>query len=115
MTPKRAILSVYNKRAIDILAQFLIEQNYEIISSGGTFKLLSEKNIPVKKVSETHANSHTLFPFFCECTFAERSIVDCTRRSHQDVMVVSVLPESILNFNDLVFQTCTNEHGQEAL
>ncbi|KAA3611139.1 MAG: bifunctional phosphoribosylaminoimidazolecarboxamide formyltransferase/IMP cyclohydrolase PurH [Calditrichaeota bacterium] len=52
MSKKRAILSVYDKTNIDELAQFLVEQNFEIISSGGTYKLLNEKNIPVKKVSD---------------------------------------------------------------
>ncbi len=52
MATKRAILSVYDKTNIDTLAQFLVKNNFEIISSGGTFKLLQEKNIPVKKVSE---------------------------------------------------------------
>lgn len=52
MTPKRAILSVYNKDKIEILARFLVENNFEIVSSGGTYKLLSEKGIKVKKVSE---------------------------------------------------------------
>lgn len=52
MGTKRAILSVFDKTDIGVLAHFLVEQNFEIISSGGTYKLLSEKNIPVKKVSE---------------------------------------------------------------
>jgi len=52
MASRRAVLSVYDKRGIDTLATFLVEQGFEIVSSGGTYKLLSEKNIPVKKVSE---------------------------------------------------------------
>jgi phosphoribosylaminoimidazolecarboxamide formyltransferase/IMP cyclohydrolase len=52
MTNKRAVLSVYDKTDIDVLARFLVEQGFEIVSSGGTYKLLSEKNIPVKKVTE---------------------------------------------------------------
>lgn len=52
MTSKRAILSVYDKTGIDKLAAFLVDKGFEIVSSGGTYKLLNEKNIPVKKVSE---------------------------------------------------------------
>ncbi len=52
MIKKRAILSVYNKTGIESLAKFLIEQEFEIISSGGTHKLLTEKGIAVKKVSD---------------------------------------------------------------
>jgi phosphoribosylaminoimidazolecarboxamide formyltransferase/IMP cyclohydrolase len=52
MEKKRAVLSVFDKTNIEVLAEFLIHNNFEIISSGGTYKLLSEKNIPVTKVSE---------------------------------------------------------------
>jgi phosphoribosylaminoimidazolecarboxamide formyltransferase/IMP cyclohydrolase len=52
MNTARAILSVFDKTGVDTLARFLIDQNFEIISSGGTYKLLSEKGIPVKKVSD---------------------------------------------------------------
>lgn len=52
MQTKRAILSVYDKTDIVALARFLSDAQYEIISSGGTYKTLSENNISVKKVSE---------------------------------------------------------------
>jgi len=52
MAGKRAVLSVYDKTDIDLLAKFLVEQGFEIVSSGGTYKLLAEHQIPVKKVSE---------------------------------------------------------------
>jgi phosphoribosylaminoimidazolecarboxamide formyltransferase / IMP cyclohydrolase len=42
MNEKYALLSVYNKKDILPLAQKLIENNYNIISSGGTFKKLKE-------------------------------------------------------------------------
>jgi phosphoribosylaminoimidazolecarboxamide formyltransferase/IMP cyclohydrolase len=51
MSAKRAILSVYDKANIEKLGHFLVENGYEIVSSGGTYKLLSEKGIAVKKVS----------------------------------------------------------------
>ncbi len=49
---RRAILSVYNKRGIVDLAKFLKKFNVEILSSGGTAKLLKENGIEVKKISE---------------------------------------------------------------
>ena len=49
---RRAILSVYNKEGIVDLAQGLRSFGVEILSTGGTYKLLKEKGIAVKEVSE---------------------------------------------------------------
>lgn len=51
----RALLSVADKTGIVELAEQLVACQVEIISSGGTYKVLSEANIPVKKVSEITA------------------------------------------------------------
>lgn len=56
-TIKRALLSVSDKTGILELAKALAEQGVEILSTGGTAKLLSEKGVQVKEVS-----SHTGFP-----------------------------------------------------
>ncbi len=47
----RALLSVYNKTNLVPFAQSLIELSYELVSTGGTFKVLSEASIPVTKVA----------------------------------------------------------------
>ena len=47
-----ALLSVSNKSGIVDFAEGLIRAGYQIISSGGTHKVISEANIPVMKVSE---------------------------------------------------------------
>ena len=49
---KRALISVSNKDGIIEFAEFLQKYNVEILSTGGTSKLLKEQNIPVKDVSE---------------------------------------------------------------
>jgi phosphoribosylaminoimidazolecarboxamide formyltransferase / IMP cyclohydrolase len=49
---QRALLSVYDKNGIDDLAEELIKNGIEIISTGGTYKLLKGNNIPVKSVEE---------------------------------------------------------------
>ncbi|WDT81093.1 MAG: hypothetical protein MPW14_04735 [Candidatus Manganitrophus sp.] len=54
---RRAILSVYDKEGIIDFAQGLESLGVEILSTGGTYKLLKEKGIQVKEVSE-----HTGFP-----------------------------------------------------
>ncbi len=49
---KRALISVSDKTNIVEFSKFLIKNNYEIISTSGTFNLLKNNNIKLKKVSE---------------------------------------------------------------
>jgi phosphoribosylaminoimidazolecarboxamide formyltransferase / IMP cyclohydrolase len=51
-TIQRALISVSDKSGIVPFAQALIKQNFEILSTGGTAKLLAENSIPVKEVSD---------------------------------------------------------------
>jgi phosphoribosylaminoimidazolecarboxamide formyltransferase/IMP cyclohydrolase len=52
MPIKRALISVSDKSGIIEFAQVLVSKDIEIISTGGTAKLLKGKNIPVTEVSE---------------------------------------------------------------
>ena len=47
----RAILSVTDKTGLTDFAAFLVKQNVEIVSTGGTQRALEAANIPVTKVS----------------------------------------------------------------
>ena len=49
---KRALISVFDKTGILDLAKTLTKYRVEILSTGGTAKLLIENNIPVTKVSD---------------------------------------------------------------
>ena len=49
---QRALLSVYNKEGIADFAKEFVRSGVEIISTGGTYKLLKENNIPVRSVEE---------------------------------------------------------------
>ncbi len=49
---KRALISVSDKDNIIELAQFLDKNNIEIISTGGTYKLLIKNNIKAKEISD---------------------------------------------------------------
>jgi len=53
----RALLSVSDKSGILELGQALAAAGVEILSTGGTAKLLADNNVPVKEVSQ-----HTGFP-----------------------------------------------------
>jgi phosphoribosylaminoimidazolecarboxamide formyltransferase / IMP cyclohydrolase len=57
MTVSRALISVSDKTGIVEFAKSLNELGIELLSTGGTYKLLKENNIPVVEVSE-----HTGFP-----------------------------------------------------
>ncbi len=52
MPIKRALISVSDKSGIAEFAQSLVLHNIEILSTGGTAKLLQDKNIPVIEVSD---------------------------------------------------------------
>ncbi len=54
---KRALLSVSDKSGLIELGQFLAEQGVEILSTGGTAKVLAEAGVSVTEVSD-----HTHFP-----------------------------------------------------
>ncbi|MDP1676961.1 MAG: bifunctional phosphoribosylaminoimidazolecarboxamide formyltransferase/IMP cyclohydrolase [Bacteroidota bacterium] len=49
---KRALISVSDKKGIVEFAKELQKANVEIISTGGTYSLLTSNNIPVKQISE---------------------------------------------------------------
>ncbi len=51
-TPRRALLSVYDKTGIVDLARGLVELGWELVSSGGTANLLADEGIPVVEVAE---------------------------------------------------------------
>ena len=48
----RALISVFDKQGVVDFARGLDEMGVEILSTGGTARLLSSKNIPVREVSE---------------------------------------------------------------
>ena len=60
MSRKRALLSVYKKDGIVEFARFLVSHNFEIISSGGTSKLLAENNIAFTPVNEVTGSPEIL-------------------------------------------------------
>ena len=57
MTQKYALLSVSDKTGITDIAKALIEQQYTLLSTGGTANLLREQGLEVTDVAD-----HTGFP-----------------------------------------------------
>ena len=52
MKVTRALISVSNKEGLEELARRLIDQGIELISTGGTHRVLKASGIPVKEVSK---------------------------------------------------------------
>ncbi len=48
----RALISVSDKSGVDDFARELVSMGYEILSTGGTYRFLQERGIPVKKVED---------------------------------------------------------------
>ena len=100
-----ALLSVSNKEGIVDLADKLVFHGYDLISSGGTHKVISEANIPVMKVSEYTGSPEilsgrvkTLHPKVHGGILAQRGnpAHDLDRKAngikHIDVVVVNLYP-----------------------
>tara|TARA_B100000683_G_scaffold275476_1_gene326383 strand:- start:4216 stop:5766 length:1551 start_codon:yes stop_codon:yes gene_type:complete len=51
-TKKIALISVSDKSKLEIISNYLIENNFEIISTGGSLKKLLDLNIPAKSVED---------------------------------------------------------------
>ena len=49
---KKALISVWNKDNIVELGEFLVKNDFEIISTGGTKKILEDNNIKVTSISK---------------------------------------------------------------
>jgi phosphoribosylaminoimidazolecarboxamide formyltransferase/IMP cyclohydrolase len=52
LRPRRALLSVWDKRGLDELAGALAGHGIELVASGGTARLLEQAGLPVRKVEE---------------------------------------------------------------
>jgi phosphoribosylaminoimidazolecarboxamide formyltransferase / IMP cyclohydrolase len=50
--PRRALISVYEKEGVEVLARGLHELGFELVSSGGTAAHLEELGLPVTRVEE---------------------------------------------------------------
>ena len=56
---RRALISVSDKTGVVEFAKKLASNNIEILSTGGTAKLLADNDVPVKEVS-SHTGFHSL-------------------------------------------------------
>lgn len=100
---RRALLSVSDKSGIIEFAKALSERNIEILSTGGTAKLLTQNNIPVIEVSDytqfpemMDGRVKTLHPKVHGGILGRREIDDSIMEEHHiqpiDMVVVNLYP-----------------------
>ncbi|NNC54392.1 MAG: bifunctional phosphoribosylaminoimidazolecarboxamide formyltransferase/IMP cyclohydrolase, partial [Pseudomonadales bacterium] len=103
VTVRRALLSVSDKSGIAEFARALHEMGVELLSTGGTFRLLQEQGIPVLEVAEhtgfpemMDGRVKTLHPKIHGGILARRGVDDATLAEHDiapiDMVVVNLYP-----------------------
>ncbi len=103
MTVSRALISVSDKTGIVEFARELSALNIELLSTGGTYKLLKENNIPVVEVSEhtgfpemMDGRVKTLHPKIHGGILARRGIDEAVMQAHDiapiDLVIVNLYP-----------------------
>jgi phosphoribosylaminoimidazolecarboxamide formyltransferase/IMP cyclohydrolase len=103
MTIKRALISVSDKTGIVEFAQNLAALGVEILSTGGTYKLLKDNNIAVVEVSEhtgfpemMDGRVKTLHPKIHGGILARRGLDEAVMQEHNidaiDLVVVNLYP-----------------------
>ena len=112
---KFALISVSDKSNLEDIAKYLIKNDFEIISTGGTFKQLKELNLPVLSISDVtkfpeimNGRVKTLHPNVHAGLLA-RKIDDSTLNDLNiqriSVLIVNFYPfEKIINANNVVFE-----------
>ena len=112
---KRVLISVYNKTGIVEFAKSLVKFNIEIISTGGTAKLLVENGIPCTQVKEItgapemlDGRVKTLHPFIHGALLAKRDNPDHLHQLKEhgimpiDMVVINLYPfETVVSKPDV--------------
>ena len=117
---KRALISVSDKNGVVELAQALHAAGVQIVSTGGTAKLLAEKNIPVTEVSQhtgfpemMDGRVKTLHPIIHGGILGRRGIDDAVMQQHGiapiDLVVVNLYPFE----TTIAKESCTLEDAIE--
>jgi phosphoribosylaminoimidazolecarboxamide formyltransferase/IMP cyclohydrolase len=101
----KALLSVYNKKEIELMGISLSEAGYEIVSTGGTYNSLKKAGVPVQQISDLTGSPEilngrvkTLHPKVHGGILARRDIPDHLEEieshgiSEIDVVVANLYP-----------------------
>ena len=116
----RALISVSDKTGIIEFAKSLSDLNVEILSTGGTFKLLKENNIPAIEVSDytgfpemMDGRVKTLHPKIHGGILARRGQDDEVMESH-DIHAIDMVVVNLYPFKEATAkEDCTLENAVE--
>ena len=107
---KRALLSVWDKRGIVEFAKGLRELGYELVSTGGTARLLREAGLPVTEVREVtgfpeilNGRVKTIHPFIAAGVLARRDVPAHLRELEQlGIVPVDLVAVNLYPFREVV-------------
>lgn len=113
---KRALLSVSDKNGIVELAQALVSKGYEIVSTGGTAKLLREEHISVTDVAEiTHfpealgGRVKTLHPVIHAGILARRDVAeDMDFLEDEEIVPIDLVAINLYPFKEVIMKPDTD-------
>ncbi len=107
MSRKRALISLSNKQNIEEVARALIRFDYEIISSGGTFRFLRERDIPVTAIEEVtgfpemlDGRVKTLHPRIHGAILARREAAHLEQLARHKIELISTVIVNLYPFEE---------------
>ncbi len=108
--PRRALLSVSDKRGLEPFARGLVERGFELLSTGGTARMLAEAGLPVTKVSEVTGHPEimegrvkTLHPAIHGPLLARREVPgDLEALAAHDYRLIDVVAVNLYPFRETV-------------
>lgn len=119
---KKALVSVYNKECLDILAEYFLKNNIEVFTTGGTYKYFKKFNpkIKITEISELtnfkeilDGRVKSLHPFVHSGILAKKNekshISELKKLSIPfiDLVVVNLYPfENIINQKNVSYSKC---------
>jgi phosphoribosylaminoimidazolecarboxamide formyltransferase/IMP cyclohydrolase len=112
MKGRRALISVADKTGVAVFARELASRGYEVVSSGGTAKLLDEAGVPVRRVSEVTGSPEilggrvkTLHPRIHGGILARRHLAsDLKELEAQEIAPVDIVAVNFYPFEKTVAQ-----------
>ncbi len=114
--PKRALLSVWDKRGIVAFAKGLWELGYELVSTGGTAQTLREAGLPVTEVQQVtqfpeilNGRVKTIHPFLAAGILARREVAAHMR----ELETLGIAPIDLVAVNLYPFREVVREGVDE--
>lgn len=115
-TIQKALISVSDKTGIIELAQFLKKQGIEIISTGGTAKLLTENGIQITPISKVTGNPESFGGRMKSISFQIGSALLFRRDNEQDIKDakdLNIAPIDLVICNLYPFQKAIEKNASE--